>query len=269
MPAIAPYQKFATRARSKLSAPIAQDAELMTLDDGTAFADALVSDAYSMDVFVVDGNNWELLNLWIEPGEPANTFGVYKPGAITFPAGADVFAAPSADFYQSINNAVVNMGMLSFRRADIAAGISIINNTITNPIGTLTVTSLRPAGGDVFGDQWLTFYNFTSPLLTYFRLKAKIKFNPTAGGVRKAWLVKIINGVETEIDYRVIPGATDNEQTIYLESPIMRIKDAGVYDVNDKIELRVFQDSGGAINLLAGSYFELEWLNRGLAEDLI
>jgi hypothetical protein len=272
--AVSKNQRFVNIAKSKLASPIAANAELMTLTDGSAFTAALTTGSQWMTAFIKNGANFEPIEMWQDT--PPHTFGIWKGDNISplaFPAGAEVYAAQPAEFFQSVNNSIVNMGTASYRRVQVISNLSLSNNTTAVPGGDYASVNINYATsdigiGDVLGYS-LAFYNFTNPFNTHFRIKAKAKFNPTAGGVRKAWLIQQLydsqnNATNTEIDYKVISGSTGNEQTIFLESPVMRIRDTGVFNVNDRVELRLFQDSGAALNLLPGSYIEIEWLNRGV-----
>ena len=295
------------RFRVKLAAPITAVQTTITVESGMG---ALISGQinfalYYAQCFLVEGDNYELVNLYRDGGQSGDNFlldrNLYSEGAFAFSADAELICAPhqywvrdatkvvwdlnievsgkanlsspsfsgtptaptAADGTNTTQLAttafVQNNGGLAVQQGKTVNNIAVANNTVYNPIGTLTVLTIGTVPL-VFGNQWLTIYGFDSPLTRYYRFKAKAKFAPTAGGVRKAWLIRIADSVETEVDFKVITGATDNEQTIYLETPIMRIKESGSYNVNDKMELRVFQDSGAPLNLLPGSYIECERL---------
>jgi hypothetical protein len=308
------YLRFANRARSKLAAPLAaftgSGSLSVTAGDGALFSAALVDQFSFMECFIVEGDLWEIVEIWQNQTYTGDNFAVFRERygttAKDFSTAAEIFSAVPAQWVTEVNAQlstlgtslntkanlsspsfsgtptaptaadgtnttqlattafVQNNGGLAVQRGTTVNNIAIANNTVYNPIGTLTVLTIGTVPL-VFGNQWLAVYNFESPLTRYYRFKAKAKFAPTAGGVRKAWLIRKLydasnNITETELEYKVIAGATDNDQTIVLETPIMPIRDSGVYNVNDKIELQVFQDSGAPLNLLPGSYIECERL---------
>lgn len=128
-----------------------------------------------------------------------------------------------------------------------SANISISNNTVT----ALTFNSERFDNGDLHSTSSNTD-RLTAPVTGLYAFGATVQFASNATGRRQVTLT--VNGTEVAADERVpVNGAVT----------IISVSSAWQLTAGDIVRVAVFQTSGGALNVQAGSNYTPEfWMYR-------
>lgn len=150
----------------------------------------------------------------------------------------------TSDTVTTAGDLTVGRNLLAKCRAfgrSTSANQSIANNSLVK------VTAYGASDFDT--DTANTFYSYSSGTITVLRtavyiVSGRVVFNGDSGGVRRGGTIKV-NGSQTNNSVFIPPVGT--------QATSMPYSDIHVLSANDTIELFVFQDSGAALNLIAGT----------------
>lgn len=251
-------QEFKDRARCKLGAPLSNVATTITLETGKGALYALSAPFKFFTAFIVEGNNWELIEGWFDvfpnTGDVINCVrGVGGTTPLAFTAAADIYIAPDKRWFNAVNDFVFapkNRVAVIMANANIA----IANNIETEVSGNGAVTQLSDSAISNSTAPW-KFGGFSEGQIVQF--SASVKWDANATGIRRAAIQEIIvsNGLDmfgvSEMD---CVSATNHSATFV--SKKHQVASAAVEYV-----LKVKQTSGGSLNLLPyATWFQCEIL---------
>lgn len=250
------YQEFKDRTRCKLGAPLSDIAETITLEAGKGALYALTSALNYFTAFIVEGDNWEMIEGWFDvfpnAGDVISCTRGIGGTQQAFTTAAEIYIGPDDRWFNDVNKLLFPKNRVAVIVAN--ANIAIANNSETIITGNGDASQLSNSGITLGTAPW-KFSGFDNAQIVQFT--ASVRWEANATGIRRAAIQEII--IDDGFDYYGVSemdcvSATNHSATFV--SKKHQVANSSVEYV-----LKVKQTSGGSLNLLPyATWFQCEIL---------